>query len=77
MDGGRLFTMNTDYVCSSFDKIWHSLIGFHNHLQEFKSTSEFDSHSTVNDPYEIIHIEENYQMHVQRKICYRAQGINH
>jgi len=33
MDGGSLFAVNTDYVSSCLDKIWHSLFGFHNHLQ--------------------------------------------
>lgn len=54
MDGGRLFTMNTDYVGSSFDKIWHSLIRFHNHLQEFKFTLEIDFRSTLINSYQNI-----------------------
>ena len=35
MDGGRLFTMDTDYVSSSFYKIRHSLFRFYNHLPYF------------------------------------------
>lgn len=33
MDGGGILTMNTDYISSSFDKVWHSLLRFYNHLQ--------------------------------------------
>lgn len=35
MDGGRLLTVNTNYVSSSLYKIWDSLIWFHYHLQFF------------------------------------------
>lgn len=47
MDSGRLFTVNTNYVSSCFDEIWHPLVWFYNHLQYFnKSQKKLSSFET-------------------------------
>lgn len=76
MDGGSLLTMNTNYVCSSFDKIWQSLLWFDDHLGWLISTLE----KMTIEIFLSITIKswrKKYQVHIQGKVSYRTQGINH
>lgn len=75
MDSGRLFTMDTDYVCSSFYKVRHSLFGFNNHLRYFNISLENKLHLRYIHKY-IEKLDEKYQMHVQWEVCDWPQCIH-
>lgn len=50
MDCRRLLSMNTDYIGPSFDKIWHSLLRFHNHLHVNITLENLVCNSNLSQP---------------------------